>query len=365
MALKRKPTSSEQGQITPPAASGRPAGRRRTRLGAAAYTAIAATAAGTLALSVGIAGAASASTYAATRHGTASAAVTTNSGLPWASGVYLDNDTPAAVTAFGAWRGRSLDVVDDWSARSSWQDIVDPTWLYQRWSGMPYTMAFGVAMLPENVRGVSLQACANGTYNAHWRQFGSVISSYGLGKSIIRLGWEFNGNWYVWQAKQPTVWAKCWQQVVTSARSTAPGLQWDWNVNRGVSSGLADPTQAYPGNSYVDIVGVDSYDWWPAATTAAGWQSQLNGKQGLNYWLTFAEAHGKPLSVPEWGNVNAGISGGRDDPLYVQDMKGFFAANAAHMAFEANFQGAPSSTGGSYGTGTRLPAASAAYQAGF
>jgi hypothetical protein len=144
-----------------------------------------------------------------------------------------------------------------------------------------------------------------------------------------------------------------------------PALQWDWNVNRGVSSGLADPTQAYPGNSYVDIVGVDSYDWWPAATTAAGWQSQLNGKQGLNYWLTFAEAHGKPLSVPEWGNVSSGTSTGGDDPQYVQDMKGFFAANAGHIAFEGNFQGAPSSAGGSYGAGTRLPAASAAYQAGF
>jgi hypothetical protein len=46
-------------------------------------------------------------------------------------------------------------------------------------------------------------------------------------------------------------------------------------------------------------------------------------------------------------------------------MKGFFAANTAHLAFEANFQGAPSSTGGSYGTGSTVPKASAAYQAGF
>ena len=146
-------------------------------------------------------------------------------------------------------------------------------------------MVFGVAMLPENVPGVSIQACASGAYNSYWRQFGTNISAYGLGKSIIRLGWEFNGNWYIWQASNPTAWAECWRQIVTSARSTAPGLQWDWNVNRGVSAGLADPTLAYPGDAYVNTVGVDSYDMWPPATTSANWNEQLNGTQGLNYWL--------------------------------------------------------------------------------
>jgi beta-mannanase len=226
-------------------------------------------------------------------------------------------------------------------------------------------MAFGVAMLPQDVPGVSLQACADGSYDAYWREFGRVISSYGLGQSIIRLGWEFNGNWYVWQATDPTTWVRCWQQVVTSARSTAPRLQWDWNVNRGLSGGLADPALAYPGNAYVNIIGVDSYDWWPPATTAVGWQTQLNGVQGLNYWLAFAKAHGKRLSVPEWGNIYTGNSAGGDDPQYVKDMRAFFAANAEEITFECNFQASPSSTGGSYGPGTLVPKAAEAYKAAF
>ena len=295
------------------------------------------------------------------------ASASTRSGLSWASGAWLQNDSPSVAAAFGAWRGRPLDVVDDWSNRATWSDIVDPTWLYQKWAGSPYTMSFGVAMLPTNVPGVSLAACAAGSYDSYWQQFGSVISSYGLGKSIIRLGWEFNGNWYPWTASNPATWVKCWQQIVTSARSTAPDLQWNWNVNRGVSAGLADPTQAYPGNAYVDMVGVDSYDWWPAATTAAGWNQQLNQPQGLNYWLSFAEAHGKKLAVPEWGSVSTNISSGAggDDPAYISDMKSFFAANAANLAYEANLQGVPSSTGGSYWPTTAMPNTAAAYQAGF
>jgi len=219
------------------------------------------------------------------------------SGLPWVSGVYPQDGTPAGAAAFAAWRGRPLDVVDAWSARATWAQIIDPGWLYKRWLGQPYTMAFGVPMLPEDVPGVSLSACAEGAYDAYWREFGTVISSSGLGTSIIRLGWEFNGNWYVWDATDPAVWARCWQQIVTSARTTAPKLRWDWDVNRGVSAGLANPVLAYPGNAYVSMIGVDSYDSWPAATTAAGWQKQLNGPQGLDYWLKFAN-YGPRTSVP-------------------------------------------------------------------
>ena len=287
--------------------------------------------------------------------------------LSWSSGVYLPSATPASVSAFGAWRGAPVTVATVWPARSSWNDFIDPTWLYQRWQGSPVTVAFGEPMLPANA-GASIQACAAGSYNSYWRQFGTNISAYGLGKSIIRLGWEFNGGWYIWKASTPSTWVKCWQQIVTSARTTAPGLQWDWNVNRGKSAGLSDPTRAYPGNAYVNTVGVDSYDSWPAATTSANWNQQLNGTQGLMYWYNFATAHGKKFAAPEWGNMMPcttapGSHAGGDNPAYVNDMLGFFRAHSANIAWESNFQGP--STGGVYGAGTRVPEASAAYQAGF
>jgi hypothetical protein len=161
---------------------------------------------------------------------------------------------------------------------------------------------------------------------------------------------------------------QCWQHIVTSARATAPGLQWDWNVNRGPSAGLADPTLAYPGNAYVNTIGVDTYDIWPPATTSGGWNQQLNGTQGLMYWLSFAKANGKQFAVPEWGNIipgttAPGTNAGGDDPAYVNDMLGFFEAHSAALAWEANFQGP--STGGVYRTGTQVPGSSAAYKAGF
>jgi hypothetical protein len=46
-------------------------------------------------------------------------------------------------------------------------------------------------------------------------------------------------------------------------------------------------------------------------------------------------------------------------------MRDFFAANAAEIAFECSFQGDQSTTGASYGPGSSVPNASAAYKTGF
>jgi Glycosyl hydrolase family 26 len=340
----------------PPQDTSGPPGRTHRRRTVAVAAAI--TAAG-LGLTAVAASGAFAGTQTTTRAGGA---------LAWSSGVYLPNATPKTVAAYGTWRGAPVSVATVWPNRSSWNDIVNPAWLYQIWKGAPQTVAFTEPMLPEGVAGVSLAACAAGSYNSYWKKFGTNISAYGLGKSIIRLGWEFNGNWYIWQASNPSTWVKCWQQIVTSARTTAPGLQWDWNVNRGKSAGLSDPALAYPGNAYVNTVGVDSYDSWPAATTSANWNQQLNGTQGLMYWYNFATVHGKKFAAPEWGNMMPGTTApgshaGGDNPAYVNDMLGFFRAHSANIAWESNFQGP--STGGVYGAGTRVPEASAAYQAGF
>ena len=281
--------------------------------------------------------------------------------MPWLSGATLGSETPTAASAFGAWRHRKLDAVVVWPQVATWANITNPAWLYRRWKGSPYVMVLSLPMLPTAVPGVSIRACAHGAYRTQWRRFGRVIKASGLGRTIVRLGWEFNGNWYPWAAWKPAVWAECWRQIVTAARSTAPGLRWDWNVNRGLSSALADPIRAYPGNAYVSMVGIDSYDWWPAATTAAGWNEQLNGKQGLNYWLEFAKAHGKKLSVPEWANARYGRSVGGDDPQYVRDMRAFFSANARYLSFEAVSQ----SPNGWYAGGSLMPAAAAVYTVGF
>jgi hypothetical protein len=288
------------------------------------------------------------------------------SGLGWDSGAYVPGSDPVQYQRFADWRGRPLDVVVDWPARHTWSDIIDPAWLYRAWSGSPLTKVFGVGMIPDD-GAATMTGCAAGEYDARWRQFGTNIAAAGLADStIIRLGWEFNTDAYRWSATDPQVYAACWRHVVTSAESTAPGLRWEWAVNRGPGATLPDPRAAYPGDDYVDIVGVDAYDVWPTAHTEADWAVQYSGPYGLKFWADFAAAHAKKLSVPEWGTVSgtlddAGHTDG-DNPFYVDHMVQFFRSLGTALAYEAYFNQGDSECGCAIYDPVLNPRAATAYR---
>jgi hypothetical protein len=99
----------------------------------------------------------------------------------------------------------------------------------------------------------------------------------------------------------------------------------------------------YPGDEYVDIIGVLYYDWWPASPTEASWninlveRDRLGGPKGLQTWLDFAQQRGKPLSLPEWGLGKHGTQDPFDNPLFIQKMFDFFRNNAGSLAYESYF----------------------------
>jgi hypothetical protein len=233
-------------------------------------------------------------------------------------------------------------VAEAWPEIWSWASFTQPNAFYMHWAKQPYTKVFAVPPFPAGI-GDTVTGCINGDYNYYWRNFAQTMKNSGLAAegTIIRLGWEMNQH-TDWGT--PAQFAACWRTIVSTVNAIAPGLQWDWNVNRGSSGDMPGNSilSAYPGDAYVNIVGVDSYDMWPPVNTGGGWQQQLNGPYGLNYWMSFAKNHGKKFSVPEWGltaNVNPAWDGhaGGDDPSYIKDMYNFFAANRAYIAFESYF----------------------------
>jgi hypothetical protein len=286
------------------------------------------------------------------------------SGLSWASGVYVSSDTVAATEAFAAWRGRPVDVVVAWSGRTTWSDIVSPSWLYQIWAGTPYTKVFGVAPIPEG-DGSTLAACAAGDYNEKWVQFGNNIKAAGLDdETIVRLGWEFNGDWYKWQADNPAQFAACWRQIYTTTESVAPALRWDWTVNRGRGQSVKDARQAYPGDKYVDFVGVDAYDAWPGAVDEASWNQQFAAPLGLKFWADFAKVHHKLLSIPEWGvypGPSSGGNSGGDNAFYIAKMEAFFRSLGSNLGYESYFNEDKSYYAGSLFGPAQNPKAAAQY----
>jgi hypothetical protein len=160
----------------------------------------------------------------------------------------------------------------------------------------------------------------------------------GRADSVVRLGWEFNGD-MDWRATDTATWIACYRRAATAIRSTNPAVLLDWTINgHGTHAGTCDglSTNCYPGDAYVDIVGIDNYDHYPAARNRAEFDRIGAEPEGLDWLYAFAKAHHKPFSVGEWGVVPTGDAG-RDNPDYITWMHQWFAAHATDLAYEAYF----------------------------
>jgi hypothetical protein len=79
----------------------------------------------------------------------------------------------------------------------------------------------------------------------------------------IRFAHEMNGNWYPWGAtlngNTPSDYVAAWQRIHNIfVRYGATNVAWMWspNINRWTQTPLSE---LYPGDSYVDIVGINGY----------------------------------------------------------------------------------------------------------
>ncbi|WP_249010807.1 glycoside hydrolase family 26 protein [Conexibacter sp. DBS9H8] len=273
----------------------------------------------------------------------AAPAVAAAAAAPTLSGVYAGPADASADLAFGAWRNSPVTIVGDFTGNNSWSGLTDPSWLI---NGLAPVVQQGVQLeldvplLVPNQPG-TLEAGAQGAYDQYFLSLAQQLVAAGDGSAILRLGGEFNGSWEAY-AVQPTgpdsapYFIAYWQHLVDLFRSV-PGanFKFDWCSNIG--QGTSAPDAAYPGNAYVDYIGVDVYDasWSGDGGPAGRWQAIENEPYGLNWWNTFAAAHGKPMSIPEWGVVTTGSNAGGDDPYFIQQMYNWISAN--HPAFEIYF----------------------------
>lgn len=61
---------------------------------------------------------------------------------------------------------------------------------------------------------------ANGDWNQYFTAIAQGLVNYNLSNAILRIGWEFNGNWYPWSIMYaPSEWPLYFQQIVTATRA--------------------------------------------------------------------------------------------------------------------------------------------------
>jgi hypothetical protein len=245
--------------------------------------------------------------------------------------------------------GINYDCIETFSnADPTWADWVSP-WLTQAKYGYTSWLAADPAhrliiltinVIPDSVDGNANWAaeCAGGAYNLYAKQLAANLVRAGFGFSVIRLGAEMNGTSNTGSLGTTVAewhqWARCFAQEVGSMRAVhGSHLLFDWNVNANYRN--IPLAEFYPGDSYVDIVGIDAYDDsgvdLPPVGSPARWGVLASEPDGLNAVEAFAAAHHKPLSLPEWGTVESQ----GDDASYVSNMATFIAGH--DVAFQSWF----------------------------
>jgi len=142
----------------------------------------------------------------------------------------------------------------------------------------------------------TIAGIANGSYDLFIKEQAKMLKEFGR-PVMIRFGAEFNINqgselssWSFSYARDPSVFKAAWVRYVDLLRSeNVTNAIFVWNINFN-DLGPHHWTDYYPGNTYVDWVGVDLYQYNPDSDPYAMMEGVCDdyGDQ-------------KPIAIMEWG----------------------------------------------------------------
>lgn len=265
----------------------------------------------------------------------------------------------AGAQAFASWSGAPVHTVLDFAEHTrDWPQMTRhlpfEEWAQYRALGMRLVLSVGLVPGDPKTTPYTLAECAAGAYDEHFAYLGRELVAHDLGDIPLRLGWEFQGDWYPWSARygREAVFAGAFRSAVTAFRSVeGEAFRFGWCGLPLIGNGSINFEAAYPGDEFVDYVGVDVYDAdltrkyyrgnkpLTASSHAEFWDFLLTGKWGLARWAQFARDHGKPLAIGEWGvTTNPKGEGGGDNPLFIDAMFDFIEDPARNVAWATYFE---------------------------
>ncbi len=113
-----------------------------------------------------------------------------------------------------------------------------------------------------------------GKYDEFLRQWANDAKSDGH-RILFRFGFEFNGDWFSWSLK-PDAYVKAWRRAHRIFQEVgAANVEWVWAPNV-ISCPNTDDNNMhlyYPGDGFVDWVGVDGYNFGEHHDQWHHWQS--------------------------------------------------------------------------------------------
>jgi hypothetical protein len=181
---------------------------------------------------------------------------------------------------------------------------VTPLITWEAWRPL-YAGGVAVADQPD----FALRFILDGSFDSYIETWAQGIAAFGK-PVLLRFGHEMNGDWYPWavgvNGNSPQDFIDAWRYLHAKfAEAGATNVRWVWTP---IVTGSTAIDEAFPGDDYVDFVGMSGFNW---GTTQQAW--------GVGTWESFAtiftpmyeslqELSTKPIIIAEMACAEQGGS---------------------------------------------------------
>ncbi len=153
----------------------------------------------------------------------------------------------------------------------------------------------------------TLRTIIDGHHDDYIRQWARDAASWGR-PMYLRFAHEMNCNWYPWSPgvngnTSSAEYVAAWRHIHDVFRQEgATNVRWVWSPNVAYNGSIPFE-EVYPGDAYVDWVGLDGYNWGTAKPQSS-WQ-ELAAIFGPSY-ETLAAMTNKPMMIAETASAELG-----------------------------------------------------------
>jgi hypothetical protein len=121
----------------------------------------------------------------------------------------------------------------------------------------------------------ALARILDGSHDAYIRRWATAVAAW-RHPLYVRLMYEMNGPWSPWgkgvNGNAPGQFAAAWRHIVDIVRAQgATNIRWVWCPNIDPNQHAGPYSDYYPGDRYVDWVGLDGFNWG-TSTTDVRWR---------------------------------------------------------------------------------------------
>jgi beta-mannanase len=183
---------------------------------------------------------------------------------------------------------------------------------------------------PEKIK---LDTILSGEWDEYINDWAADAARFGK-PVLIRWGHEFNGNWYPWSVEQngknPQQYIDAYRKIHDAFVSAgADNVMWIWcaNANSVPNEAWNVASKAYPGDDYVDWIGIDGYNF----SSTDSFKTIFSKS-----YKTFVTDFSKPIMIAEFATGGEGSKKGDWVKEMAADLEQYFPAIKAITWFDIN-----------------------------